>query len=57
MAKKSDEDTVEVENPKPSLAEIHAARARRDIATHWLSQRMPTNIEKPTSVETSQKLK
>jgi len=44
---KSDENAQDVENSKPSLAEIHATRARKEIATHWLNQRMPTTIEKP----------
>ncbi len=54
---KSKESTVEVENSKPSLAEIHAARARNDIATHWLNQRMPKNIEQIVPIQASLKLK
>lgn len=54
---KSKEKTQDVENTKPSLAEIHATRARKEIATHWLNQRMPTTIEKPLSKKETPKLK
>lgn len=54
---KADENAKHVENSKPSLTEIHAARARKEIATHWLNQRMPTHIEKPASMKESLKLK